>query len=169
MRGVGQSYYKAGVERRLRRSCPMLAVQRSRRSEGNGVRCQSSYVPNSFALQERLRSDSMVPMHQDLSFSSLVSEIVPSVRSSGFRTPCCRGRSVRTSLRVPGRIGDVAPDPMDSIFFQPVSDFPEAEPPQTEEEHGDVSYDGNTHSLEIEIVRDALFDESSFPNTVLFL
>ncbi len=77
---------------------------------------------------------------------------------------------MRTSLRVPGRIGDVASDPLDSIFFQPVSDFPEAEPPQTEEEvHGDVSYDDNTHSLEIEIVRDALFDESNFPNTVLLL
>ena len=165
MPGLGQSYHKAGVERGLRRGCSVLAVQRCRCPKGNGARCRSLYVPNSFALQDRLRSDTMVPMHQDMSFSSLVSEIVPSVRSSGFRTPCCRGRS----MRAPGRIGDIAPDPSHSNFFQPVSDSPEAEPPQSEDDHGDVSCDDdNNHSLEIEIVRDAHFDPSIFLTPLCF-
>lgn len=130
-------------------------------------------LPNSlFAfVQDRLRSDTMLPMHTDLSFSSLVSEIVPSVRSSGLRTPCCRGRSMSTSSRAPGRIGDIAPDPPHSHFFQAVSDSAQAGPPQCEDERADESCDDddNNHSLEIEIVRDALFRPSIFLTPLCFV
>ena len=73
-------------------------------------------------------------------------------------------------MRAPGRIGDIAPDPSHSNFFQPVSDSPEAEPPQSEDDHGDVSCDDdNNHSLEIEIVRDAHFDPSIFLTPLCFV
>jgi hypothetical protein len=108
--------------------------------------------------QDCLRSDSMVPMHQDLSFSSLVSEIVPSsVRKSGCRTPCCRGRSMATASRAAGRIGDVAPDTSDFAFAREFEDSVTPELPVSETRGSEMSEDDDIHTLEIEIVRNAPF------------
>jgi hypothetical protein len=99
----------------------------------------------------------MVPMHQDLSFSSVVSEIVPSAHRSGFRTPCCRGRSACTSSRIPGRIGDIAPDSFDLTFLQQSLKCVETE--IFHNQHDGTSTCGNDsiplHSLEIDIVQTA--------------
>jgi hypothetical protein len=125
----------------------------------NGVR----HVPALLALfQKCLRSDSMLPMHHDLSFSSLLSEVVPTALRCGLRTPCCRGRSMRTSARIPGRIGDIAPDSLDSAFLQQSMDSAAAEEQSQlhTQQVGAMSGGDNImlHSLEIDIVRLIRFD-----------
>jgi hypothetical protein len=129
------------------------------------TRCLARLLLELTFPQHCLRSDSMVPMHQDLSFSSLVSEIVP-VRKSSCRTPSCRGRSVGTTSRAAGRIGDVAPDTSDLTFpHASVDPVPvAAEMPDTQGR--EMSGDDDTHSLEIEIVRNA--PPPPHPHSLLF-
>jgi hypothetical protein len=99
----------------------------------------------------------MVPMHEDLSFSSVVSKIMPSVRNSGFRTPSCRGRSKSTSSRFPGRIGDVVPDFLsETTYIKPALDCVEAES-SVVQQNGDSTVDESILALEIDIVRDNPF------------
>jgi hypothetical protein len=154
MQRVGQSHHKKGVERRVRNCHYMLAALRRDCSKGDIVVLPDAAQSAHSFSQDCLRSDSMLPMHQDLSFSSLVSEITPSVRGSGFRTPCCRGRSVATSSRTPGRIGDIIPDSWDLAFLEQSLEQAEAEPLQNQK-IDDVPGDDGVwlHSLEMDIVR----------------
>ena len=111
-------------------------------------------------VQDCLRSDCMQPMHHDLSFSSLVSHVAPPVRGTSFRTPCCRGRSTRSSSRtLGGRIGDIAPHAFDSTFVHQTSDCAGDDEARAEQEarteqgsDGDMRSDDDSHVLEIDIV-----------------
>ena len=105
-------------------------------------------------VQDCLRSDCMQPMHHDLSFSSLVSHVAPPVRGTSFRTPCCRGRSTRSSSRtLGGRIGDIAPHAFDSTFVHQTSDCAGDDEARAEQgSDGDMRSDDGCHLLEIDIV-----------------
>jgi hypothetical protein len=68
---------------------------------------------------------------------------------------------MRTSARIPGRIGDIAPDTLHSTFLQQSMDFAVAEEQsQLHTQHvGGMSGSDNImlHSLEIDIVRQLSF------------
>ncbi len=96
----------------------------------------------------------MQPMHHDLSFSSLVSHVAPPIRGTSFRTPCCRGRSARSSSRtLGGRIGDIAPLAFDSTFLHQTSDCAGDDEARADlGSDGDMPSDDDSHLLEIDIV-----------------